>query len=144
MLTVIDNALSETANKIAVDQFKGQSKSITWIDGNLENFLKYKSALSECLEYAAKYFNLNSMIGMELWSHNGTKPDWHYDKDENLFNKTGEIKNPICSIVYYPLIENLIGGHFITETISIKPVTNRLIAFGPMLHHSVEEYAGTR
>jgi hypothetical protein len=144
MLVIIDNALSKNANEIAIEQFKGESTGMSWVDGSLLSLLEHKSALSECLSHASKYFDLSNMVGVELWSHNGTRPEWHIDKDEILFARTNKITTPICSIVYYGVIENLTNGRFITESESILPKTNRLIAFSPMLLHSVEEYTGTR
>ena len=56
---------------------------------------------------------------------------------------TGEIVCPLCSVVYYADV-NAVGGAFVTETASIKPVTNRMIVFSPGVLHGVEEYTGTR
>lgn len=93
------------------------------------------------IDKARTFFDLSSMVGFECWAHKGTKPPcWHYDKDEGL----AEVVPPLCSIVYYADIENLVGGRFLTETESIVPRTNRLLIFSPGIFHGVETYFGTR
>lgn len=144
MLVILDNALTQSANQIAAQQFQGHSSPISWIAGSLKQFQDYESALSQCLQHASKYFDLSEMVGIELWSHNGTRPEWHIDKDEKIFESTNKIVTPICSIVYYAFVENLIDGKFITESESVMPKTNRLVIFSPMLLHSVEKYTGSR
>jgi hypothetical protein len=42
------------------------------------------------------------------------------------------------------MVNDLIGGKFITEDITVTPKTNRLIIFSPNTHHTVEEYTGNR
>jgi hypothetical protein len=145
VLVIIENVLNEELNKIVKEHFFNPSSiKEMWIDGNLNFFKEKNSPLSNCLVQAANYFNLSNMVGCELWHHNGTNVGWHIDKDEKEFKNSGLIKTPICSIVYYASIENLNGGNFITETYSIKPITNRQLIFSPNILHSVENFTGTR
>lgn len=145
MLIVIDDFLPISKNKKAVDFFTTHDASrAQWFDGSLNEYLNGSSFISDCLKTVSKYYDLTSMIGCEMWCHYNTRTDWHYDKDEKLCQETGKIKAPLCSIVYYGAINNLIGGKFMTETISVMPKTNRLIIFSPNTHHSVEEYTGNR
>jgi hypothetical protein len=145
MLTVIDDFLPINKNKEVVDFFTVHDASKEkWFEGTLVEYLKGTSFISDCLNVASKYYNLTSMVGCEMWSHNNTRPGWHYDKDEQLWQETKEIKAPLCSIVYYGLVNDLVGGKFITETISVTPKTNRLIVFSPNTYHAVEEYTGNR
>ena len=89
------------------------------------------------LDICKDYFDLSSMIGYELW-RNLSPPGYHLDKDENLYKRTKQLKFPLCSIVYYPLVENLVGGEFCTEdNIKFIPISNRLLIFGPGLGHKV-------
>ena len=63
---------------------------------------------------------------------------WHQDRDEQTFWETGQSHFPICSIVFYPYVENLIGGELVFKNnMRITPVTNRLVMFGPGLEHKV-------
>ena len=87
---------------------------------------------------------ITSMVGVEQWAHLGTKPEWHIDKDEIVSNRDGVLVTPICSIVFYADVRDLKGGNFMTDSISVTPKTNRLVAFSPGLLHGVEDYTGTR
>jgi hypothetical protein len=103
--------------------------------------------LYKVLKIAEKYFDLQTMKTCEHWVHNNnTTPSWHFDKDEELYIKSQkkQYRFPLCSIVYYAEIENLIGGKFITEFEQITPKNNRLILFSPGIYHSVEPSTGTR
>lgn len=145
MLIVIDNFLPIDKNKETVDFFTKYDASCSqWFDGKLNDYLNASSFISDCIKKVSNYFDLTNMVGCEMWCHHNTRPDWHYDKDEKLSQETNEIKMPLCSIVYYGLVNDLIGGKFITETISITPITNRLIIFSPNTYHAVEEYTGNR
>lgn len=145
MLIVIDNFLPVDKNKEVVNFFNSHdAREGRWIEGGLLTFLNSSSFISDCVKTVSKYYDLSSMIGCEMWCHHNTRPDWHYDKDEKLSQETGEIKTPLCSIVYYGSIDNLVNGKFITEDITVTPKTNRLIMFSPNTHHSVEEYTGNR
>lgn len=140
-LIVQDDILSDQDRQGVYDLFNNnkKSKQSAWID---------KQDLPDCLkplkELAEKEFDISSAVGFELWTHYNTKPDWHYDKDEYTSSTTGEIKTPLCSIAYYPYIDKLTGGNFVTEDIIVTPVTNRTIIFSPGLYHGVQQYTGTR
>lgn len=145
MLIVIDNFLSIDKNKEVVNFFTNHNASESrWFEGTLPNYLNSTSLISDCLKEVSKYYDLSSMIGCEMWCHNNTRPDWHYDKDEKLCEETQEIKTPLCSIVYYANVNNLKDGRFLTETVAVTPKTNRLIMFSPNIYHTVEEYTGNR
>lgn len=145
MLIVVDNFLPVNKNNEIVDFFTNHNASnAQWFEGTLSDYVNSTSFISDCLKEASKYYNLSGMIGCEMWCHNNTRPDWHYDKDEKLWQDNQEIKTPLCSIVYYGNINKLIGGKFITEDITIIPKTNRLVIFSPNIYHSVEEYSGDR
>ena len=102
-----------------------------------------------CLQMMVKahrYVDLTSCIGYEFWTQNNTRPNggWHQDKDEQLKMKTGELSFPLCSLIYYPLVENLEGGQLHVEDDIITPKTNRLVIISAGLWHSVREFTGNR
>jgi hypothetical protein len=145
MLIVIDNFLPIDKNKEVVNFFTNHNASESrWFEGGIQQYLSETCFISDCLKTVSKYYDLSSMIGCEMWCHNNTRPGWHYDKDEQLWRETKEIKSPLCSIVYYGIATDLIGGKFMTKTISVTPKSNRLIIFSPNTHHTVEEYTGNR
>jgi hypothetical protein len=145
MLVVLDDVLDE-AHRQAVVGFFSQSdeaRSIKWEAGEAAGLEGNNSPMALLLKEAGKYFDLSSMVGSEYWAHYGTRSDWHVDKDEKLHEETGEIRCPICSIVYYADI-NVEGGNFLTKTSMVRPVTNRMLVFSPNILHCVEPYTGTR
>ena len=145
MLIVLDNVLDESRRVAVVDFFASavQARAMKWHQWALADAQADLSPMAVLVQHAAKFFNLTPMVGCEYWSHYGTRPQWHVDKDEALQNTTGEVAYPLCSIVYYADVD-AVGGAFMTETVSIKPVTNRMIVFSPGILHGVEEYTGTR
>jgi len=99
--------------------------------------------------------------GFEYWTgiqsaeQDGFKDDlgMHFDKDEALFKKTGEIVSPIIGTVYYPEQEDFEGGMLEIytdgedaepERVYAKP--NRLIIFdaGTISHRVTRVTRGTR
>ena len=84
------------------------------------------------------------IVGYEIWS-NLHAPSWHLDKDEDLYHQKNILNFPKCSIVYYLHVdEDLKGGEFCTEDITVKPKTNRLIVFSEGILHKVNEFEGER
>lgn len=146
MIAVFDNVLDES-NRIAVlDYFLGfgRSTGFAWADGDLNSLLMYGSPLSNILRVVSKHVDLNSMVGCEYWAHLNTKSGWHKDTDETKLYRDHVEAFPLCSIVYYPHIQNLSGGKLMFETASIHPQVNRLVVFAPGLPHCVENFSGER
>ena len=146
MLIVIDDVLDKESLGVVQGFFSSSenARKMRWVDGDLEALLTYKSPLAQILTQVSRVFDLSKMSGVEQWAHYGTKPDWHVDKDEALSTSTGQLATPICSIVFYAEVNDLNGGKFMTDTATITPVTNRLLAFSPGMLHGVEAYTGTR
>lgn len=141
MIVVLDDVLSEPDRKTIYDTYSNKEKSLPTVWINKEYIYHFRPLLS----LAQKFIDFSSYSGFELWTHYGSKPEWHYDKDEHLHRRTGELKFPLCSILYYPFIgDNLIRGDFVTKDLKITPTTNRAIIFSPGIYHSVEEYVGER
>lgn len=87
---------------------------------------------------AKSYFDLSDAIGCEMHINYHT-PNKHHDKDEELFKQTGQLKFPLCGIVYYPFV-SMEGGQIIfpDASIAVTPKTNRVIFFkGDLLHDGV-------
>ncbi len=145
MLIVLDDVLDQ-ARRHAVVEFFSQSneaRSIKWEPLGVDKLHGNNSPMALLLMRAAEYFDLSLMVGSEYWANYGTRPDWHIDKDEKLYEISGNTDCPICSIVYYADVD-VVGGDFITETIRVAPVTNRMIIFSAGLMHGVEPYTGKR
>ena len=101
--------------------------------------------LKELLEVCSSYINLSSMVGYEMHHNYSDYSTYHVDKDELLYTETGELRYPIISMVYYPLIQEMEGGIFYTGESFITPTTNSLIIFSSDLYHGVKPVTnGTR
>jgi hypothetical protein len=132
--------LSDDENNLILKYFK-ERKNNFWLDKNTD-FNEFP--LNKILDFVGQYFDLTDMVGCECWAHFNTKPGWHTDKDETLYSETNEIKTPLCSIVYYASVKDLIGGRFIAENIEITPQKNSLLTFERGLEHNVENFTGER
>lgn len=141
LLLVIDNLL--TAEEIV--QTKNYFTDL--VDGKYRWIDKGTSVpfpLDKILQSVSNVFDLSDMAGCECWAHVNTNSPRHIDVDDELWDRTGEISYPICSIVYYPLIKDLKDGNFIAKTFQVTPQNNRLIAFSKGLSHSVSDFTGER
>jgi len=137
-VVVIDDALPEKLIP-SLETYK----DINWYD--LEEDHPHKSFCLTVLHLAGQYADLSEAIGYEFWCHNGTKPSWHYDKDEKLYTKEKKLDFPLCSIVYYAEVSKLRGGELILENdLVIVPKTNRLVIFKSGIYHTVKTYKGKR
>jgi hypothetical protein len=138
-----ENVLTEEENTLMLNYFIN-NKFSQWFNGDKNTLNDKGLPLKKILNIVNGYFDLSKMVGLECWSHVNTRPDWHVDSDEFLFSKTGEIKTPICSIVYYASVNNLIGGKLLTKTDFYIPKTNTLVTFAPNIMHYVESFTGER
>ncbi len=143
---ILDNVLDDDHRLATVDYFmqNEEVRQIKWhiiTKNDLEND---NSPIALLLEQASKYFDLSDMVGVEYWANYNSQSDWHIDKDEKLYKQTGQLKHPICSIVYYANINDIVGGNLITATESISPITNRMVIFSSNVLHRVEPYTGAR
>ena len=133
MILILDDVLDTADRAACMEYFTADKLALHW----LTTTDYWQSML---LEKARTVVDLSSMQGFECWAHQTTRPGWHVDKDEGM----RELQTPLCSIVYYPCIENLTGGRFLTNTETVTPKTNRMIVFSPGIYHGVEEWSGTR
>jgi hypothetical protein len=84
------------------------------------------------------------MVGCEYWSNLNSKTGWHKDTDETKRFRDNIESYPICSVVYYPHVNNLMGGALLFDSFSVSPLTNRLVVFAPGLLHCVQDFSGDR
>jgi hypothetical protein len=141
---VIDNVFSSQDLINIQNKIKNNNINYQWY-GIAQDHI-YSSLCYSLIGIAGQYYDISNVIGYEIWSHINSRPPggWHYDKDENVFEQHKIYKFPICSIVYYPLIDNLVGGELLLEQDIISPKQNRLVIFKPHIYHYVNEFSGTR
>jgi hypothetical protein len=102
--------------------------------------------------------------GLEWWCNTNNDLDWHIDKNEALYRRSGRYELPLLSTVVYPHVscaggELLIAdnrpvpsGHvagadeppLFRSVISIPPVVNRLVLFSPGILHRINPFRGER
>ena len=133
MIIVLDDIRVDGVEEIIPNIPQGD----TWFD-----FLQHP-CIDELITIASKYFDLNGAIGYEMHK-NIIGPKYHHDKDEKLFHETGKLSFPLCSIVYYPKIENMQGGDLVFDNLMLMPIPNRFVAFSSNLMHGVNDHTGTR
>ena len=105
----------------------------------------FENFCNSMIGIANQFINLDSCVGYEFWTQKNTRPSkWHQDKDEQLNGNKSILSFPLCSMVYYLIVENLEGGQLHVEDDIITPKTNRLVIFSPGKNHYVQPYTGTR
>jgi hypothetical protein len=120
-----------------------KTSEVQWFDKNQPH--EYYALTSKLIDVAKQFYNLTDYIGYEFWTQHNSRPNgWHHDKDESYHANTSKLKFPICSIVYYLIVENLKGGKLHLEKDIITPEENKLIIFAPGVEHYVEEFEGNR
>ena len=151
MVIIIDDFVSnfDTFRKNTLQIIGDKNLSIDWCSFEYEH--EFKDFCLQMIDIASKYYDLSSSIGYEFWTHNNTRPfgdsqkdGWHYDKDEFLFDANGTYDYPLCSIVYYPVVQDLEGGQLHLECDIITPQENRLVIFPPKTYHYVQPFKGNR
>ena len=143
---IVDDALNqEQVNEIL------EFRKTTGIGSNY----LFKPYNAECvlpiIDIAGQFYDLSSARYYEIWEQDNKRPNgWHYDKDEQLA-VSGVLSYPLCSTIYYIEVEDgLEGGNLLirdpdtAERHTVKPVTNRLVVFGPAVMHYVQEFTGRR
>lgn len=141
---IIDDVLNQTDLDFIQNKIYGNHLQNNWYEIWQDH--EYQSFCHVMLNLANTYYDLSDVIGYEFWSHMNTRPPggWHYDKDEIAYHKNKIYKFPVCSIVYYPIIDNVTGGELLLNKDVIVPKVNRAVIFKPKLYHYVNEFTGTR
>lgn len=99
------------------------------------------------LNAASEYYDLESIVGYEIWTHNNTRPGGrHTDKDDMYYEITGKERHPVCTIVYYLNVDHFLkdGRLKLDNIATIVPKENRVVIFPPGVWHEVEKYEGDR
>ena len=139
---VIDDVLdNNTIFKLQSLLDQKNSLPIMFYKKEIEN--KYKIYVDALIRVAEDFYSIDRYIGYELWSHTDPKKnlEFHYDKDELLFQKKNQNLFPLLSIVFYPKIKNLKGGHlYLEKDMKITPKENRLILFPEGIYHGTSNY----
>lgn len=91
--------------------------------------------------------------GIEYWLNvvaAGDGMQWHFDKDETVYERDGTVISPAIGSVYYPVPNTVHGGYLEIQDESkeierIAPVFNRMVIFqSDHLHRVSPVYAGPR
>lgn len=146
MLVVLDHVLDEDRRAVVTNYFSGFVRSGLhgWVDIRSGDLVDNPSPIAHLLRVAAEYVDLGTMVGCEYWHHQNSAPHWHADIDEKLHAATGVVQTPLCGIVYYPAVNNLVGGAFYTADARVVPKTNRMVIFERGIEHGVEAFTGSR
>lgn len=140
MIVIQDDVLSQEQQQ-EMQSYCQFSTPFNWKDFTFKDAEQLSdTAVGKLLLEVSKHFDLNEMVGFEYWVNHNVDKGWHYDTDES----DSEGRFPICSIVYYPYVNIVSGGNFVTETESIKAKQNRLLCFSPGIYHCVEPFEGQR
>ena len=118
---------------------------------NLDTEHRYQKACLTLTKIVSQYCDLSKFSGYEFWMPHNTRPQqWHIDKDEKALDEKGIVSCPLCSIVYYPLVEDVTGGRLclldedLGTDVVIVPKQNRLIVLPSGQRHYVEPFEGKR
>ena len=171
---VIDNVLDEhTRNEYIryINENEDKLKSLDlFVHDSYQTFINENTEIGSIFRIAERYFDLSSAVGYERWFNIDRKFfTWHLDRDERFFSSTGQNKFPICTLIYYPFVdESMEGGNLLLKIndygdlagfehiefinklkdnekdMVIRPRNNRLVIFPPGIYHTVENFAGYR
>ena len=140
---VIDDVLdAESVSKIkeSIDESTRDPFFYTMNDNHL-----YDNFCLAMINIASEFYDLSSSVGYEFWTRlNRCVSDWHCDKDEKLYDEQKIVSYPLCTIIYYPHVDNMRGGELLLGSDKILPKTNRLVIFAPGIPHNVESFIGDR
>ena len=141
-LIVIDDVFEELSPEITA-LIEDPLPALAW--HSLEKEHKHVDFCHAILQITAHCVDLTGIVGYEFWDQNNNKVDWHYDKDEVLYEKEKILKHPICSTIYYLKVNDLTGGQLVIEDdFIVTPKTNRLVIFSSDKLHTVKDFKGTR
>ncbi len=134
---IIFDGVFEPAAIRAIAEFDYRNGEETWYT------LGANPVHERILDIARAHFDLSGVTGYEMW-RNSSNPGRHVDKDEVIFKEENRLVLPLCSAVYYPLVDNVVGGEFYTDDVRFFPKANRLVLFSPGIEHGVSAYTGRR
>ena len=149
MLAIQDNFFSQDdCNSIyeyCIDNYSSLKFNYLFQSSTLEDCLSSEGFKEKCVSFASRHFDLSQMVGFEYWHNFNLPPNsltqgWHLDKDEKKYHyDSGELIYPLCTIVFYPIMEKEEGGELVFkefEVETVMPRTNRILCFSPGVWHS--------
>ena len=111
----------------------------------IEEVTENDTFISSVQLIAGLRYPLEDIWGYEIWEKKNSSTGLHLDKDEKLYERRDVLSYPICSIVYYYQVSDLVGGELIApNNWSVTPKQSRLVVFGPGIPHKVSEFTGIR
>ena len=140
---VIDDVLdSESVSKIHESLDESTKEPFFY---NMEDEHLFNNFCLSMVNLASQYYDLTNAVGYEFWTRLNTCVEgWHRDKDEKLFDEKNMLSFPLCTIIYYPYVDNMKGGELLLGSDKILPKTNRLVIFAAGIPHNVEDFTGNR
>ena len=138
--TIFDNALPFVDRASLYNNFFSTKWNVrgVWID---KNDIEKINPLYKLMILAGKVFDFSEFSGVEVWTHNLTAVHFHYDKDEYVFETSGQYILPMCSLIYYLdidlpdlNIENF-KDSLHSPDVMIVPKDNRLVIMAPGIIH---------
>ena len=145
MVIILDNVINNVDSvKVEIqDILKDENIDEQWCTFDKNH--KFQDFCCKFIDIASNFYDMSSCVGYEFWTQNNSRPsEWHYDKDEDFLKEKGVLHFPLCSMVYYPVVEDLQGGQLHLECDIITPKENRLVIFPPKTFHYVEPFTGKR
>jgi len=172
-MIILDNVLEDDCFKETKEDFLDyidQSTPEIWYLLGSNHY--YRDFCYCLMNLANTYFSLKDCTGYEFWIHKDTKPPtWHIDNDERRRQEDNLMSFPLCSIIYYLNVQNLIDGKLNVshdESITpgstnddyertrsklkkdpgtndvIVPKENRMVILPPGKFHNVNSFIGKR
>jgi hypothetical protein len=132
---------------LVMDGLIDKTSDINKVDQPQPMFIESQNLVGDyvrLIDIARKEFGFMGYEGAELWTQINTRTREHYDKDERLAQSTGELSFPLCSIVYYAVVKDLVGGELLVDGVAIAPKSGRVVMFSSGLLHSVNPFTGRR
>jgi len=112
---------------------------------NLDTEHPCKDICLYLISIAQKYYDLSKCNGYEFWLNNNSRSSkWHIDKDERMKHEKGILSYPLCTMVYYIIVDNVVDGKLEMRDVIIEPKNNRLIMFPSGIEHYVQPFSGNR
>ena len=166
-MIVIDDFIKDESflSELRDDSTFFDTKGYHWWDGwwsSPANTIK-KRLIEYIWRYNCPEDHVYELYGFEYWTGTYSPDDvedgnddnlnMHFDKDEQWYHKTGELRTPVIGTVYYPWEHDIEGGYLeifsnghSSEPERISAVPNRLVIFpaGEYPHRVTQVTRGTR
>lgn len=151
---VLDDYVQDTSllAQLQDDLLWTDSLPYTWLNMD-ELFNQTEDPWIRLMQNVWQITSDQTFAGIEYWTngyHHSNSLEWHYDKDEHLWNTQEIINSPKLGFVYYAHTSLPNGGYLEIQRENnqierIEPVPNRLVIFDPSVYHRVEDVvSGTR